>query len=63
MQLPYARTRERNLAIELLKEEIQAEPNRPLFDDAVWKFAPFLDEIVFVGGITPGLLITALRPG
>jgi hypothetical protein len=30
----------------------------PLLEDAVRKLAPFLDEIVFVGGITLGLLIT-----
>jgi hypothetical protein len=34
------------------------DPNLPLLDDAVHKLAPFLDEIVFVGGITLGLLIT-----
>jgi len=33
-------------------------PNLPLLEDAVHKLAPFLDEIVFVGGITLGLLIT-----
>jgi len=35
-----------------------ADPNLPLLEDAVRKLAPFLDEIVFVGGITLGLLIT-----
>lgn len=35
-----------------------ADPNLPLLQDAVRKLAPFLDEIVFVGGITLGLLIT-----
>jgi hypothetical protein len=34
------------------------DPNLPLLEDAVHKLAPFLDEIVFVGGITLGLLIT-----
>ncbi len=34
------------------------DPNLPLLEDAVYKLAPFLDEIVFVGGITLGLLIT-----
>jgi hypothetical protein len=34
------------------------DPNLPLLEDAVRKLAPFLDEIVFVGGITLGLLIT-----
>ena len=34
------------------------DPNLPLLEDAVVKLAPFLDEIVFVGGITLGLLIT-----
>jgi predicted nucleotidyltransferase len=32
--------------------------NLPLLEDAVRKLAPFLDEIVFVGGVTLGLLIT-----
>jgi hypothetical protein len=45
-----------------LKWRFRAEPNRPLLDDAVRKFAPFRNEIVFVGGITLGLLITAQRP-
>lgn len=35
-----------------------ADPNLPLLRDAVRKLAPFLDEIVFVGGVTLGLLIT-----
>jgi hypothetical protein len=35
-----------------------ADPNLPLLLDAVRKLAPFLDEIVFVGGVTLGLLIT-----
>ena len=35
-----------------------ADPNLPLLEDAVRKLAPFLDEIVFVGGITLGILIT-----
>jgi predicted nucleotidyltransferase len=34
------------------------DPNLPLLKDAAGKLAPFLDEIVFVGGITLGLLIT-----
>jgi hypothetical protein len=34
------------------------DPNLPLLEDAVHKLASFLDEIVFVGGITLGLLIT-----
>ena len=34
------------------------DPNLPLLEDAVHKLAPFLDEIVFVGGVTLGLLIT-----
>jgi hypothetical protein len=34
------------------------DPNLPLLEDAVSKLAPFLDEIVFVGGVTLGLLIT-----
>lgn len=33
------------------------DPNLPLLQDAVRKLAPFLDEIVFVGGVTLGLLI------
>jgi predicted nucleotidyltransferase len=35
-----------------------ADPNLPMLEDAVRKLAPFLDEIVFVGGVTLGLLIT-----
>jgi len=35
-----------------------SDPNLPLLQDAVRKLAPFLDEIVFVGGVTLGLLIT-----
>lgn len=35
-----------------------ADPNLPLLEEAVRKLAPFLDEIVFVGGVTLGLLIT-----
>jgi len=35
-----------------------ANPNLPLLEDAVRKLAPFLNEIVFVGGVTLGLLIT-----
>lgn len=34
------------------------DPNMPLLEDAARKLAPFLDEIVFVGGVTLGLLIT-----
>ena len=34
------------------------DPNLPLLEDAVRKLAPFLDEIVFVGGVILGLLIT-----
>jgi hypothetical protein len=34
------------------------DPNLPLLENAVRKLAPFLDEIVFVGGVTLGLLIT-----
>ena len=34
------------------------DPDLPLLEDAVRKLAPFLDEIVFVGGVTLGLLIT-----
>ncbi len=34
------------------------DPNLPLLEDAVRRLAPFLEEIVFVGGITLGLLIT-----
>ena len=34
------------------------DPNLQMLQDAVRKLAPFLDEIVFVGGVTLGLLIT-----
>lgn len=34
------------------------DPNLLLLQDAVRKLAPFLDEVVFVGGVTLGLLIT-----
>lgn len=34
------------------------DPNLPMLEDAVHKLSPFLDEIVFVGGVTLGLLIT-----
>lgn len=34
------------------------DPNLPLLEDAVLKLAPFLQEVVFVGGVTLGLLIT-----
>jgi hypothetical protein len=34
------------------------DPNLRLLEDAVHKLAPFLNEIVFVGGVTLGLLIT-----
>jgi hypothetical protein len=35
-----------------------SDPSLPLLEDAVRKLAPFLDEMVFVGGVTLGLLIT-----
>jgi len=35
-----------------------ADPNLPLLEDALHKLVPFLDEIVFVGGVMLGLLIT-----
>lgn len=35
------------------------DPNLPMLKDAARKLAPFLDEIVFVGGVTLGLLISA----
>jgi predicted nucleotidyltransferase len=35
-----------------------SDPNLPLLEDAVRKLGPFLEEIVFVGGVTLGLLIT-----
>lgn len=34
------------------------DPNQPLLEEAAAKLAPFLEEIVFVGGVTLGLLIT-----
>jgi hypothetical protein len=34
------------------------DPNLAMPEDAVHKLTPFLDEIVFVGGVTLGLLIT-----
>jgi hypothetical protein len=34
------------------------DPNLNLLEEAATKLAPFLDEIVFVGGVTLGLLIT-----
>ena len=40
------------------KKRSMPDPNLPLLEDAVRKLAPFLDEIVFVGGVTLGLLIT-----
>jgi len=30
------------------------DPNLPMLEDAVLKLTPFLDEIVFVGGVTLG---------
>ena len=42
----------------ILAESAGSDPNLPLLEDAVRKLAPFLDEIVFVGGVTMGLLIT-----
>ncbi len=35
-----------------------ADPNLPMLEDAARKLASLLNEIVFVGGITLGLLIT-----
>jgi len=35
-----------------------ADPSLPLLEDAAQKLAPFLKEIVFIGGVTLGLLIT-----
>jgi len=35
-----------------------ADPNRALFEAVVRLLAPVLDELVFVGGCTTGLLIT-----
>ena len=34
------------------------DPNLRLLEEAAAKLAPFLGEIVFVGGVTLGLLIT-----
>ncbi len=34
------------------------DPNLPLLEEAAQKLAPFLEEIVFVGGVILGLLIT-----
>jgi hypothetical protein len=39
------------------------DPNLPLLEDAVEKLAPLLDEIVFIGGVTLGLLITDKAAG
>jgi hypothetical protein len=38
------------------------DPNLPMLEDAVHKLTPLLDEIVFLGGITLGLLITDKAP-
>lgn len=38
------------------------DPNLPLLQDTVRKLAPLLGEIVFVGGVTLGLLITEGAP-
>ena len=38
------------------------DPNLPLLEDAVRKLAPFLDEIVFVGGVTRGLPAFSWHP-
>ena len=35
-----------------------ADPNRALFESAVHVLAPMIDELVFVGGCTVGLLLT-----
>jgi hypothetical protein len=35
-----------------------SDPNLPLLEEAAAKLKPFLNEIVFVGGVTLGLLIT-----
>ena len=35
-----------------------ADPNLPMLESAAAKLAPFLNEVVFVGGVTLGLLIT-----
>jgi hypothetical protein len=37
---------------------LNPDPNLVLLEDAAQKLAPFLDEVVFVGGVTLGLLIT-----
>lgn len=34
------------------------DPNLPLLEEAARKLTPFLEEVVFVGGVTLGLLIT-----
>ena len=41
-----------------LEKRSMPDPNLPLLEDAVRKLAPFVDEIVFVGGVTLGRLIT-----
>jgi len=38
------------------------DPNLQMLEDAVRKLGTFLDEIVFVGGVTLGLLITDKPP-
>jgi hypothetical protein len=38
-----------------------ADPNLPLLEEAASKLRPFLDEVVFVGGVTLGLLIGQRR--
>ena len=38
------------------------DPNLQMLEDAVRKLASSLDEIVFVGGVTLGLLITDEAP-
>jgi hypothetical protein len=35
-----------------------SDPNLPLLEEAALKLTPFLEEIVFLGGVTLGLLIT-----
>jgi hypothetical protein len=52
------RTREQNLAIELLGKEIDARSEPAFAGRCGSQTLPFLDEIVFVGGVTLGLLIT-----
>jgi hypothetical protein len=37
---------------------VKVDPNLPLLEEAAAKLKSFLDEIVFVGGVTLGLLIT-----